>query len=255
MDSEDRYLNYFRRFLCYSTRCWYFGGIGAPDYDQAVGISPSNYINGVRLRPDLDISESVLQEKGYLPVGVSIKDFLAANVLVANAPTTSVSTVNVSTVNVPSTQQRLYLRHRRALGNESDDDDNNDNITANTNDNSDDDSDNDDNNDTSSEGTEDTQITTPVPEYEEIDWTKDARELYPWQLSTSKAIWILLQALDDERSGADKATKLQRLRGFLAACIFEPISGSVFHNPIVHFTAVLGIDEENRRLKEAVNFS
>jgi hypothetical protein len=89
---------------------------------------------------------------------------------------------------------------------------------------------------------------------EEIDILKDARELFPWtdhQKSTMKRVYDIVYDGEEEHDSELAEAIWNVLQGF----IFHRVGGEKFKSGLVHFTAVLGIDEGNGRLKEAINFS
>ena len=44
------------------------------------------------------------------------------------------------------------------------------------------------------------------------------------------------------------------MRRFFSQFIFYKIGGDKFRSVLIYFTAILGIDKKNRRLKESINF-
>lgn len=85
-----------------------------------------------------------------------------------------------------------------------------------------------------------------------FDTMKDARRLFPWhgeQKDLAGGLWASLQ---DE--GSD-ARQMQALRNFLQSLVCQTVRGDNFCSPVLHFLAVLGIDAEMGRLREANDFS
>ncbi|KAL2350057.1 hypothetical protein BJ546DRAFT_810284, partial [Cryomyces antarcticus] len=79
----------------------------------------------------------------------------------------------------------------------------------------------------------------------------DARKLFIWQGDQKKLaeeMWQSL-ALDDEEMQVEKMLEL------LSSFIFQTVGDRPFSSPLVHFLAVLGIDEEMNRLRTADNYS
>ncbi|KAH8686641.1 hypothetical protein GQ44DRAFT_553877, partial [Phaeosphaeriaceae sp. PMI808] len=80
---------------------------------------------------------------------------------------------------------------------------------------------------------------------------KDARELFQWkenQKALAIRLWI---ALDDEDRTAQLAALLESLSSFM----FSTYGNAVFTSGLIHFLAVLGIDPEMNRLRNARNYS
>jgi hypothetical protein len=85
-----------------------------------------------------------------------------------------------------------------------------------------------------------------------VDVFKDARRLYPWQ---DKQRDSLRRARESIEGGWDEKAQLDALLRFYESLIFQHVRGDVFKSPVLHFLAVLGIDEETRRLRQANDFS
>jgi hypothetical protein len=106
-----------------------------------------------------------------------------------------------------------------------------------------------------------TNLITPDHTEEEIDVMNDARELFPWTEAQFSAATQMVQSVctfdDDEVRGrvVSEAGTVKAVQLFLQQFLFHHIGGEPFQSGLIHFVAVLGIDEENRRLREAVNFS
>ncbi|KAJ9634894.1 hypothetical protein H2199_008758 [Coniosporium tulheliwenetii] len=99
------------------------------------------------------------------------------------------------------------------------------------------------------EGTEDDN------EEEEEDGSKrlpkDARRLFIWQgrqKELAKELWCSLD-LDDEDTQAERMLQLS------ASFIFQGVGDRPFSSGLIHFLAVLGIDEEMDRLRTAKSYS
>ena len=85
-----------------------------------------------------------------------------------------------------------------------------------------------------------------------VDTMKDARRLYPWPIGLYELVGRLWRALSPScRSGAPEMIMLE----FFRHVLFQHIRVDVFESPLVHFLAVLGIDEETHRLREGNDFS
>lgn len=83
------------------------------------------------------------------------------------------------------------------------------------------------------------------------DFMKDARELFCWKGRQKVLAMELWEALDRE----DKEAQMEALLEVLASFIFEPVGDRPFSSGLVHFLAVLGIDAEMDRLREAKHYS
>jgi hypothetical protein len=93
---------------------------------------------------------------------------------------------------------------------------------------------------------------------------KDARELFPWQGEQ----WTLVSQLYDELTPSGPASnagpgeispedeaKMQAMLRVFQSFIFQKVGGQQFKSGLIHFLAVLGIDEDNNRLRRASDFS
>ena len=80
----------------------------------------------------------------------------------------------------------------------------------------------------------------------------DAVRLFPWQGSQLLKARTLLKALEFEEKEDDQLEALLQLS---ASFIFQKTEKDVFESGLVHFLAVLGIDEEMGRLRAANDFS
>jgi superfamily II DNA helicase RecQ len=84
-----------------------------------------------------------------------------------------------------------------------------------------------------------------------VDMMKDARELFCWKEKQKRLAIQLWVALD----GEDKDAQMEALLAVLASFIFEPVGDRPFSSGLIHFLAVLGIDTEMDRLREAKHYS
>jgi hypothetical protein len=82
------------------------------------------------------------------------------------------------------------------------------------------------------------------------DKLKDARRLYPWRDGQKEQAIQLLKAVESDGGVAADA-----ILSFSMSFIFHKVYHKPFESPMLHFMAVLGIDEENNRLKEANDYS
>jgi hypothetical protein len=85
-----------------------------------------------------------------------------------------------------------------------------------------------------------------------VDVFKDARRLYPWQ---GRQKDLLRRVRESIENGWDKKSQLKALLDFYESLVFQHVRGDTFKSAILHFLAVLGIDEETRRLRQANDFS
>jgi superfamily II DNA helicase RecQ len=85
-----------------------------------------------------------------------------------------------------------------------------------------------------------------------VDVFEDARRLYPWQ---GRQKDLLRRVREGIENGWDKKSQLKALLDFYESLIFQRVRGDTFKSAILHFLAVLGIDEETRRLRQANDFS
>ena len=85
-----------------------------------------------------------------------------------------------------------------------------------------------------------------------VDTMKDARRLYPWQSGLREIVARLWRALSP--SGSLESPQHVILE-FFRHVLFQHIRVNVFESPLIHFLAVLGIDEDTCRLREGNDFS
>jgi hypothetical protein len=85
-----------------------------------------------------------------------------------------------------------------------------------------------------------------------VDTMKDARRLYPWPRGLYELVGRLWRALSPScRTGSPEMVMLQ----FFRHVLFQHVRVDVFESPLLHFLAVLGIDEDTHRLREGNDFS
>jgi len=82
------------------------------------------------------------------------------------------------------------------------------------------------------------------------DKMKDARRLFPWRDGQKEQATRLINCVETG-TGSVTSAVLDFSRSF----IFHKVYHKPFESPMLHFMAVLGIDEENNRLKEANDYS
>lgn len=81
---------------------------------------------------------------------------------------------------------------------------------------------------------------------------KDARRLFIWQgrqKELAQELWQLLDQDDEEEA------QMEGLLQLSASFIFQSVGDRPFSSGLIHFLAVLGIDEETDRLRTARNYS
>ena len=84
------------------------------------------------------------------------------------------------------------------------------------------------------------------------DVFKDARRLFPWHGKQKELAKVLKKSVQESWEAADQ---MKALLNFYESLIFQGVRGDVFKSAILHFLAVLGIDEEINRLRQANDFS
>ncbi len=90
-------------------------------------------------------------------------------------------------------------------------------------------------------------------EEEEENPLRDARELFLWHGNQRELAVDMWQALDTGEE--DDRTLVLRMLSLLESFIFQTVGNEPFRSPLVHFLAVLGIDEQMGRLRTADNYS
>ena len=83
------------------------------------------------------------------------------------------------------------------------------------------------------------------------DTMVDARRLFPWREGQKESARQLLRRLEGVGVGSAAAALLELSGTF----IFQKLYHQPFESPMLHFLAVLGIDGENGRLREANDYS
>ena len=85
----------------------------------------------------------------------------------------------------------------------------------------------------------------------QADTMKDARRLYPWTKDQRQAVERLSEGL---QGGWSREVQAVAVHEFIQAVIYQNVRGDNFCSPMLHFLAVLGIDEEMGRLRKANDF-
>ena len=80
---------------------------------------------------------------------------------------------------------------------------------------------------------------------------RDARELFPWHGNQRQLAQALLCLL---HSGYDEKAQVAKVIELLGSFIFQEAGDRPFTSGLVHFLAVLGIDEETNRLRVAEDY-
>lgn len=84
------------------------------------------------------------------------------------------------------------------------------------------------------------------------DHMYDARRLFPWKDGQQAQARRFLQSIEDAEP---EDRQLEALSNFSETFIFYKIYSKPFENPTIHFLVVLGIDEENKRLRTGNDYS
>jgi hypothetical protein len=84
------------------------------------------------------------------------------------------------------------------------------------------------------------------------DVLRDARRLFPWNESLKDRVRRLWKAVEQVHGREVQARALQAV---FQALIFQHVRGDVFQSALLHFLAVLGIDDDTGRLRQANDFS
>ena len=85
-----------------------------------------------------------------------------------------------------------------------------------------------------------------------VDVFKDARRLYPWEGQQKQLLQNVVQSIE---RGREDQEQQKALLAWYKSIIFQNVRGDVFVSAILHFLAVLGIDEEMIRLRGGNDFS
>jgi superfamily II DNA helicase RecQ len=81
---------------------------------------------------------------------------------------------------------------------------------------------------------------------------RDARRLFPWQDNLKEKIRNIWEVV--EGANEDEA-QMEVMLEFFRESIFRRVRGKIFDSALMHFLAVLGINEEANRLREGNDFS
>jgi hypothetical protein len=84
------------------------------------------------------------------------------------------------------------------------------------------------------------------------DTMADARRLFKWREGQKEKARAVLRSV---KGGEEEATQLATLLAFIETFVFSKVYHEPFDCPTVHFLAVLGIDEENDRLRTGNDYS
>jgi hypothetical protein len=84
------------------------------------------------------------------------------------------------------------------------------------------------------------------------DTMADARRLFKWKDGQREKARAVLRSIEN---GEEEAAQLATLLAFVETFVFSKVYHEPFDCPTVHFLAVLGIDEENDRLRTGNDYS
>jgi hypothetical protein len=84
------------------------------------------------------------------------------------------------------------------------------------------------------------------------DTMADARRLFKWKEGQKEKARAVLRSIEN---GEEEAAQLATLLAFVETFVFSKVYHEPFDCPTVHFLAVLGIDEENDRLRTGNDYS
>ncbi|KAL1581812.1 hypothetical protein WHR41_09647 [Cladosporium halotolerans] len=85
-----------------------------------------------------------------------------------------------------------------------------------------------------------------------VDDCKDSLKLYPWQSGQKE---LLRRVCESIENGWDWRSQENALLEFYKSLMSQRVRGDTFKSAILHFLAVLGINEQTRRLRQANDFS
>jgi hypothetical protein len=94
---------------------------------------------------------------------------------------------------------------------------------------------------------DDDDTTTPIVRDDKM---RDARRLFPWRDGQKEQAEKILDSIESGNGSVTSA-----ILDFSQSFIFHKVYHKPFESPMLHFMAILGIDEENNRLKEANDYS
>ena len=84
------------------------------------------------------------------------------------------------------------------------------------------------------------------------DILRDAKRLFPWHGSLKDQVQRLWEVIEQSR---EQEVQTEALQDVFKTLIFHHVRGDVFQSALLHFLAVLGIDDETGRLRQANDFS
>jgi hypothetical protein len=85
-----------------------------------------------------------------------------------------------------------------------------------------------------------------------VDVYQDARRLYPWRGEQRARLVRVRQSIE---RGWEDAAQLKALLEWYKSVIFQRVRGNTFTSALLHFLAILGINEETFRLRDANDYS
>lgn len=85
-----------------------------------------------------------------------------------------------------------------------------------------------------------------------VDVYQDARRLYPWRGEQKARLVRVRQSIE---RGWEDAAQLKALLEWYESVIFQRVRGNAFTSALLHFLAILGINEETFRLRDANDYS
>lgn len=105
----------------------------------------------------------------------------------------------------------------------------------------------------SDHGNEDDSETQPVADSEETNFIKDCCELTKFSLEQTKLLDNMVESLE---SREDEATQIHKMSELMMSMVMQSLKGhDRFDSPMIHFAAVLGIVEEENRLRRGDEYS
>lgn len=88
-----------------------------------------------------------------------------------------------------------------------------------------------------------------------VDPMQDARELFPWHGQQKMLIREFYDLLTSKDRSVTDGARIRKMAEVYHSFIFHKVGGKQFSSGLIHFLAVLGIDEDNNRLRRAVDYS
>jgi Helicase conserved C-terminal domain/Orsellinic acid/F9775 biosynthesis cluster protein D/DEAD/DEAH box helicase len=170
----------------------------------------------------------------------------------------SASQQEISGISTSATHGQASRSARSSLESSSDDDDDDNDDEEEEEEEEEENDTNEESNDETSEEEETTLVSNGSqhrPANQVVDPMQDARELFPWYGQQKALVAELYDLLVNTDGSITDEARTGKMAEVYRSFIFHKVGGKQFSSGLIHFLAVLGIDEDNNRLRHAVDYS